>query len=668
MRVYLANLLFLLLPLLTKAQTPCSTPGQNPGTAFPVCGTSSFSQATVPLCGGRRVGRQACGAELTDVNPFWYKFTCFQSGSLGFVITPNSASSDYDWALYDITGRDPNEVYTSPGLTIAENWSGDAGLTGTSAQGSSLFVCDGFGRPRFSAMPQLETGHQYLLLISHFTNSQAGYSLSFGGGTAVITDTTLPRLRAVEASCGGDILRVKLNKRMLCRSLTGNGSEFVLSPAAATVVSARGFGCAGGFDTDSVELRLSTFLNPGTYTLAVRKGSDNNTLLDVCGRPLPEGDSLRLVLLPRAPTPMDSLAPVSCAPRELRLLFRRNMLCNTVAPNGSDFRVEGAYPVNVTAARALCTTGNDGSKEIVVTLDRALQREGAFRIILQRGNDGNTLFDECGEETPAGAEIPFSVLDTVNAGFSWEIGYGCQVDTVRFRHPGGNRINRWTWALDERQQSDLQNPVAYYRIFPVPKTVQLVVSNGFCSDTAIRRIELINFLQASFDVLEDQCPNEPITIRNQSIGRQMRYNWTFGDGQSSTAENPSPVYATPARETAYWITLNVTDSFGCTSQTRRKVLLYTSCYVAVPSGFTPNNDGKNDRFRVLNAVKAVDFEFVVYNRWGQAVFRTRNWKEGWDGRVSGLEQNTGVFVWFLRYTDRDTGRPITQKGTVTLIR
>ncbi|MEP6628474.1 MAG: PKD domain-containing protein, partial [Ginsengibacter sp.] len=74
--------------LFARSQT-CTTAGQNPSTAFPVCGTSVFSQSTVPYCGGASVpGPCATTDDLTDTNPFWYKFTCFKGGTLGFLITP----------------------------------------------------------------------------------------------------------------------------------------------------------------------------------------------------------------------------------------------------------------------------------------------------------------------------------------------------------------------------------------------------------------------------------------------------------------------------------------------------------------------------------------------------------------------------------------------------
>ncbi|RYY99686.1 MAG: T9SS type B sorting domain-containing protein [Chitinophagaceae bacterium] len=663
----LASLLFLVLTAGLRAQN-CTTPGQTPATAFPVCGTSTFAQSTVPVCGGTPLPFSGCSTAqgpLTDKNPFWYKFTCFQSGTLGFLITPNDMSSDYDWQLYDITGRNANDVFADGSMVVSNNWSGETGLTGASPAGTQQFVCGGLGRPLFSRMPQLIQGHNYLLLISHFSDTQFGYGLSFGGGTAVITDTTTPRLQALEASCAGDQIRVKLNKKMKCSSLTAAGSEFLLAGGDA-IIAATGVGCNAGFDTDSIVLQFASPIAPGSYSLQVRTGSDGNTLLDYCDQALATTESLPITIAPRVPTRMDSLAPVACAPRELRLVFKRLMSCVSVAPDGSDFRVAGTYPVTVTGAT--CAPGSGaGSKVIVLSLSAPLERAGNFQVILQRGTDGNTLIDECGEETPAGQAVPFSLKDTVNAGFSWNIGWGCQRDTVRFLHPGANGVDSWKWTLDEGQQSTQQNPTGIYAQFDT-KTVELVVSNGFCSDTAQASFELINFLKADFTVFEDNCPEEQVPIVNNSVGRALRYAWDFGDGNNSTLETPSLVYAGPVRETPYWVRLQVTDSFGCTSEARKRIVVYNSCYVDFPNAFTPNNDGKNDRFRILNAVKAVDFELMVYNRWGQLVYRSNNWKQGWDGRVNGIDQGTGVYVWFARYTDRDSKKPVFRKGTMTLIR
>src|SRR5688572_23319249 len=115
---------FILFQFAGLTQT-CSTLGQNPSTAFPVCGTSVFSQSNVPICGGRTVPSPCPGSLFTDKNPFWYRFTCFTSGTLAFTITPLTITEDYDWQLFDITGQDPNDVFNNSSLFVACNWSGE---------------------------------------------------------------------------------------------------------------------------------------------------------------------------------------------------------------------------------------------------------------------------------------------------------------------------------------------------------------------------------------------------------------------------------------------------------------------------------------------------------------------------------------------------------------
>src|SRR6478609_4274298 len=261
--------LTILFPLLFTALTQlhaqfCTTLGQTPATAFPVCGTNTFTQTNVPICRNRNMlvpGCQAANSDYGDKNPFWYRFTCYQAGTLGLLITPVNLGDDYDWQLYDITGvNDLNRVYTDASIFVTANWSGSYGLTGTSGTARNNVECGSDPAdniPTFSRMPTLILGHVYLLLVSHYSDSQSGYKLSFGGGTAVITDPTLPDIKSLRTSCDVSTITVKLGKKMKCSSLVANGSDFSITPAAATVTSAVAAGCSTGFDMDSVILTLS---------------------------------------------------------------------------------------------------------------------------------------------------------------------------------------------------------------------------------------------------------------------------------------------------------------------------------------------------------------------------------------------------------------------------
>jgi gliding motility-associated-like protein len=673
MKQLLTAVLLVSLGTFAAAQS-CTTAGQTPSTAFPVCGTSVFQQKTVPICGNHSLNVPGCsgtsGASYQDKNPYWYQFTCYQSGTLSFLVSPLNSGDDYDWQLYDITGHDPNDVFVDKSLTVTGNWAGTFGNTGASGSGVGFIQCASDPAQNlnsFAKMPSLIQGHTYLLLVSHFTDSQSGYNLSFGGGTAVITDTTKPKLKYAEANCGGDVIRIKLNKKMKCGSIASNGSDFYISPGNVLVTGILSTNCSNGFDTDSLDLQLSTPLGPGSYNVNVKKGTDGNTLLDNCDNPVPEDDKVAFTVLPLAPTPMDSLSPLQCKPQSIKLIFRKPMLCSSVAADGSDFSLTGPYPVTVTGAAGGCTTTSGTSKEITINLSQPLYRGGTFTLTLRKGSDGNTVRDECNQETLAGSTLTFSIKDTVNADFTYHINYGCSADAVDFSHNGANGVTTWQWNLDENNKSSQQNPQALYKFFNVKK-VSLVVSNGFCTDTSTQSILLDNFLKADFDSYADVCPNEPTKFTSTAQGHIVSYSWQFGDGITSSQSSPAHIYAGPNATTPFKVSFTVVDSFGCESTAEKIVRVYSSCYLAVPNAFTPNADGKNDFLYPLNAVKADNLSFKVYDRWGQLIFETNNWKHGWDGSFKGTPQPAGIYVWFLSFTDRDTKEHRQMKGTAALIR
>jgi gliding motility-associated-like protein len=89
--------------------------------------------------------------------------------------------------------------------------------------------------------------------------------------------------------------------------------------------------------------------------------------------------------------------------------------------------------------------------------------------------------------------------------------------------------------------------------------------------------------------------------------------------------------------------------------------------VYVPTAFTPNGDGRNDKLRPVSAgMQRLEF-FRVYNRWGQLVYNGTAEGQGWDGTIAGKMQNSDSFIWMVKAIDYN-GRTYTRKGVVTLIR
>jgi gliding motility-associated-like protein len=91
----------------------------------------------------------------------------------------------------------------------------------------------------------------------------------------------------------------------------------------------------------------------------------------------------------------------------------------------------------------------------------------------------------------------------------------------------------------------------------------------------------------------------------------------------------------------------------------------TSFYV--PSAFTPNGDGSNDKiYPYLVGIKNFNY-FKIWNRWGQVVFETKKEGDGWDGTLRGVKQPMETYLWTAEGLDIDD-KIIQARGSFVLIR
>ncbi|MBC7652518.1 MAG: gliding motility-associated C-terminal domain-containing protein, partial [Deinococcales bacterium] len=418
---------------------------------------------------------------------------------------------------------------------------------------------------------------------------------------------------------------------------------------------------------DSLTIFLASPLSPGTYKVKAKTGSDGNTLKDNCDRLIPVGDSVSFTVFPIFPTPMDSLTKPGCSPQTLELVFKKKINCNSIDVGGGDFFITGPYPVTITGAIANCINGK--ADRIILQLNMPLQVNGNFKVNLKVGPDGNTLLDECDMQTSLPDEVAFSIKDTVNANFEKTINYTCAVNTVLYTHNAGNMVNTWHWTFGSATDNFNQNPIISYTNFE-PKTTTLIVSNGVCSDTTTQKIIFDNYLKADFTVTPVICPDKKASFTNTSIGNLTEYKWDFKNGIISFQKNPLPQAFTPldARDYNALPELIIKNNFGCFDTINKPIQVVYSCFIAVPNAFTPNGDGVNDFLYPLKAYKSTSLRFNIYNRMGQLVFYSNSWLNKWDGKLKGIPQDPGTYVWTLEYINSESGIRTTEKGTSILIR
>ena len=88
--------------------------------------------------------------------------------------------------------------------------------------------------------------------------------------------------------------------------------------------------------------------------------------------------------------------------------------------------------------------------------------------------------------------------------------------------------------------------------------------------------------------------------------------------------------------------------------------------MAIPNAFTPNGDGLNDLFIIRNPFLS-QVDLAIYDRWGDAVFRTSDINIGWDGTKGGNPLEMGAYIYVLDAVTEE-GEQITRTGTITLLR
>ncbi len=196
--------------------------------------------------------------------------------------------------------------------------------------------------------------------------------------------------------------------------------------------------------------------------------------------------------------------------------------------------------------------------------------------------------------------------------------------------------------------------------------IMLIAEPGtICSDTFFADVNLL----APPEVLVNP---ENATIKlgesvniTASYDENYDYLWTPSEWLSDTSTN-APT-AMPQSDISY--TILVTDSAGCTTQAVVNIFVITLCeepYVFIPTGFTPNGDGRNDSFKVIgNDLDEV--YLIVYNRWGEQLFESNDPSVGWDGTFKGKELPPDAYGFYAEVKCLN-GDTFVKKGNVTLIR
>lgn len=145
------------------------------------------------------------------------------------------------------------------------------------------------------------------------------------------------------------------------------------------------------------------------------------------------------------------------------------------------------------------------------------------------------------------------------------------------------------------------------------------------------------------------------------------YQWQFGDGGTSTQFSPNHTYAETADN--YTVMLVATNAGGCRDTARMTVEVIEELIFFIPNAFTPDGNEFNNTFQPVftSGFDPFSFSMVIYNRWGEPLFETKDATIGWDGTYAGKLAPQGAYTWTVHFRDIKNDKKYEYAGHLMLI-
>jgi gliding motility-associated-like protein len=195
-------------------------------------------------------------------------------------------------------------------------------------------------------------------------------------------------------------------------------------------------------------------------------------------------------------------------------------------------------------------------------------------------------------------------------------------------------------------------------------TYNLTATDGNgCADSIINLFVPQNgFPTAGFTIQDSPgIQGDTIYFVDNSSADVVSWNYTFGDGNSSTDSSDFNIYENRGN---YIVCLIVENQFGCQDSICETLIIDPAeLQLPLPNIITPNGDGSNDLFTIEGMTE--DYRILIKNRWGATVFSADKYQNNWNGRNAGgelLPAGTYYYIIVSEKLERD------YTGHVMLIR
>ncbi|MFH0864985.1 MAG: gliding motility-associated C-terminal domain-containing protein [Bacteroidota bacterium] len=670
MKLFYTLLFSLLLPFIIQAQAPTV---QDCAGAIPIC-QDLYHEANSYIGSGNYPDEIDTNFSCTDgeIHDVWYTFTAQTSGNFSFIITPNNTSGqgdDYDWTVFNLTNATCADIDDNPSLEVSCNSWGDAygfnGATGASTANGGTGNYNGPGTlngPPWNADIPVTAGNIYVMMVSNWSESTYGYSIDFSSSSAQLFDNVPPLIHQIltNIGCGATSITFEFSENILCStiaacdiSLTGPGGPYSIS-------SLTGSNCASGGTQEKVfTINFSPSISEGgSYSLNLN-ASSCSSVTDLCGNVAPSGSlpftvnlfTTSVATVPASCTAADGSATVTVTGGSGNYTYTWNTTPPQNMATASNLAA-GSYIVTISDGNCTITdTANvgtnsnlfvsisdivdetcgmaDGSATVSATgsspftyqWNTSPQQNTATASNLPAGNYTVTVYDANGCSASLNATIiagsaPAPQIDVVNSHCDQADGSA----TVTVTGGSGNYTYIWSNGETTATISNL-----------VPGVYSVTVDDGYCDSTVT--VDIINQHgpQAGFWYHPNpiSISYADVTFVSSSNGAAS-FEWNFGDNSGTFyGESIEHTYGAVG---VYQVMLIVTDSYGCTDTLIQEVEVHDIFTIYIPNSFTPDGDGLNDVFNASGiSWEPGTYEMIIYNRWGNIVFQTKDPTQGWNG-------------------------------------
>ena len=278
--------------------------------------------------------------------------------------------------------------------------------------------------------------------------------------------------------------------------------------------------------------------------------------------------------------------------------------------------------------------------------------------ITDRGCESNTYL------------APVNVFKMPVANFISDFYVGCDPKVINFTNmsESDDPIKTISWSFGNGRAAAVVNPTILYNDPGVYDVSLTITSEKGCTDT----YQIDEMIRIYPTPVADFRLNPEIVYITAPV-MDFEDLSQGGDEVFYVVDGTDYVYQADTRYTfpdsgIYDVRQVVTTSFGCRDSLTKQAIVELGYKMYVPTAFTPNTDGYNDRFRAYGEDVA-DFRMLIYTRWGQLLYSSYDIENGWDGKTLLNDKvcDGGVYIYKITATQRN-GLKTNYEGTVVLLR